>query len=340
MPKTNNNETVPAGKLEQVRQTTTLLSSSKKDRDTLIALFLYEHDVKESSKKTYRESLSQYFSWLDLTGRRIEDVTSGDIVAYKQHLISTGHETLTVRSYLTAVRQFYKWTAGKRFFPNVADTVRAPRTDQGGKGRRFIKMHLTDAEGARLLDHFRDNPRNYAMVNLMLRTGIRTIEVSRARIKDVRVRSGRRILQVWGKGMDRPDPQVFVILTDAAWGPIRDYIAAERPDALEGEYLFVTQGLGHSGQQMSTRLIQMIIKKGLRAIGLDDHAYSAHSLRHTTATQIIKNGGSIMDVKRTLRHSSVDTSMIYTASIEEEERLRHAPEELLDNSFKNDIDNQ
>ena len=84
---------------------------------------------------------------------------------------------------------------------------------------------------------------------------------------------------------------------------------------------------------MSTRLIQMIIKRGLRAIGLDSHAYSAHSLRHTTATQIIKNGGTIMDVKRALRHSSINTSMIYTASIEDEERLQKAPEDLLENAF-------
>ena len=87
---------------------------------------------------------------------------------------------------------------------------------------------------------------------------------------------------------------------------------------------------------MSTRLIQMIVKKGLRSIGLDDHAYSAHSLRHTTATQIIKRGGSIMDVKRALRHSSVNTSMIYTASIEEEERLEKSPESLLDKAFNSD----
>lgn len=329
-------------------QPSTLLPSSEAGRETVIEDFLAAQDVKDSSLKTYRESIGQYFNWLDRTGRTLDNLSSADVVEYKKRLLATGHKTLTVRSYLVAVKKFYKWAEGMRFYANIADDVKAPRPNQGGSKDHFIKMHLTDGQASELLEHYRNHPRNYAIVNLMLRTGLRTIEVSRARISDIRMRSGRRILQVWGKGMDAPDPSVFVILTDAAWAPVRSYLAS-RPHARGNEFLFVTQGYGshtikekdgtlaekeHRGEQMSTRLIQIIIKKGLRAIGLDDHAFSAHSLRHTTATQIIKNGGSILDVKRALRHSSVNTSMIYTASIEEEERLRNSPESLLDNSFK------
>ena len=187
------------------------------------------------------------------------------------------------------------------------------------------------------------------MVNLMLRTGLRSIEVSRARISDISTRSGVRILQVWGKGMDAPDPSVYVVLTDAAYDPIRDYLST-RPRALAGEPLFLTQGQGshtsrnnegvmevhpNGGEAMSPRLIQLIVKRGLRAIGLDDHAYSAHSLRHTTGTELIRNGATILDVQRTLRHASMNTSMIYISSIQEEEQLRNAAESLLDNSFIN-----
>ncbi len=330
------------------RNPDSLMPSSKKNRETVINAFLKDQDVKDSSLKTYRESINQYFNWLDLTGKTLQNLTSSDIVEYKKYLIKSGHQVLTVRSYMVAVRKFYKWAEGMKFYANIADGVKAPKANQGGISAHFVKMHLTERQGAELLHHFRNSPRNYAMVNLMLRTGLRTVEISRAKIEDIKFRGGRRILQVWGKGMDAPDPSVFVVLTDAAYNPIKDYLNT-RQGALEGEYLFVTEGKGshtttdtegnsiihsHNGEQMSTRLIQMIIKKGLREIGLDDHAFSAHSLRHTTATQIIKNGGTIMDVKRTLRHSSVNTSMIYTASIEEEERLEHAPETLLDDSFK------
>lgn len=310
----------------------------------LLQAFLSAQDVKETSRKTYGDALRQYFHYLAANKKAIGETNVEDIIEYKQFLLNTGHKVLTVRAYIIAIRKFYTWAESRKLYPNIASNVKTPRTNQGGTKDHFIKMHLTASQAKDLLGQY-PNPRDYAMINLMLRTGLRTIEVSRARIADITFRSGRRILLVWGKGMDAPDPSVYVVLTDATWNPIRDYLKT-RPKALENEPLFITEGKGfhpskngeggereHSGGAMTPRLIQLIIKRGLRSIGLDSHAYSAHSLRHTTATQIIKNGGTIMDVKRALRHSSVNTSMIYTASIEDEERLQHAPEDLIDKSF-------
>ncbi len=321
--------------------------ATKENRKLLVDAFLAAQDVKDSSLKTYRQSIEQYMHWLDSTGRTLQGLSESDIVEYKKSLLKTGHKSLTVRSYLVAVRKFYAWTEGMKIYQNIAASVKSPKVNQGGAKEHFIKMHLSEMQAVQLLEHFKDQPRNYAMVNLMLRTGLRSIEVSRARIEDITIRSGQRVLTVWGKGMDAPDPSVFVVLTDAAYNPIKEYLDT-RPKALGGEPLFATQGTGfnitilpdgkrevrrHNGGSMSTRLIQMIVKDGLRAIGLDDHAYSTHSLRHTTGTQLLRQGASILDVQRTLRHSSVNTTMVYIASIQEEEHLRNAPEKLLDNSF-------
>ena len=312
---------------------------SRVETGIVVEEFIKSQDVKRSSKKTYRESIERYLNWLQENGIGLDQVTEQTIINYKQNLIDTKHSILTVSSYIIAVRKFYAWAESRHLYANVAKSVKSPRRNQGGSGDHFLKMHLTDKQAAELLEYVKDKPRDYAIVNLMLRTGLRTIEVSRARVGDIKERAGRRILQVWGKGMDAPDPTVYVILTEATYGPIREYLAAREPVSDE-DFLFTTEGKGahrqkpHSGQDMSPRLIQMTVKNALRGIGLDSHAYSAHSLRHTTATQIIKNGGTIMDVKRTLRHSSVNTSMIYTSSIEEEERLKNSPESLLDRSFR------
>lgn len=314
------------------------------DKDTVIKAFLASLDIKNTSRKTYGDAIRQYFKWLDKTGRELAEVQAEDIIIYKQYLLSSGHRVLTTRAYIIALHRFYQWAESRKLYPNVAAGVKAPRVNQGGIKEHFIKMHLTASQGRDLVNQYQ-SPRDKAMVNLMLRTGLRTIEVSRARISDISFRNGRRILYVWGKGMDAPDRTVYVVLTDSAWLPIKQYLDT-RGNTLQEEPLFATEGKGchpsktgegegrkHGGGPMTPRLIQLIVKKGLRAIGLDSHEYSAHSLRHTTATQIIKNGGTIMDVKRALRHSSVNTSMIYTASIEDEERLQHAPEDLLENSF-------
>lgn len=137
-------------------------------------------------------------------------------------------------------------------------------------------------------------------------------------------------MKVWGKGMAGKDS--LVILNDPAWIPIKEYLAtrkAVKPD----EPLFLTDGKGHRGKRLSPRSIQDICKQSLRAIGLDSHEFSAHSLRHSVGINILRAGGDMKDVQRVLRHSSPVTSQIYTATVEEEIRLEQNPEALLNDMF-------
>ena len=138
------------------------------------------------------------------------------------------------------------------------------------------------------------------------------------------------MLNVWGKGAE--DTDSIVILGDPVWEPIRKYLQT-RGDLSKDAPLFVTEGKGHRGYRMATRTIQRLCKEALRAVGLDSHEYSAHTLRHTTAVTIIRQGGDLNDVQRVLRHASQVTSQIYTASIEQEIRLDSNPEALLDDAF-------
>lgn len=87
------------------------------------------------------------------------------------------------------------------------------------------------------------------------------------------------------------------------------------------------------GERLTTRSISYIAKEGLKGIGLDERSYTAHSLRHTTAVNILRAGGSMEQVQDTLRHSNINTSQIYTATIKEERRLENSGEALIDNLF-------
>lgn len=348
MRKTNHTHPVPVVPQVGVAGTAVPAPGVLDNRKVVLDAFTATLQVRDSSRRTYRQCVNQFFNWIDATGRSLSAIGEQDVIAFKDHILQ-GRSPLTARAYVIAVRKFYAWAERMRLYADVAREVRTPRKKAVAGGERFQKMHLSAEEATRLLEHFTGRPRDYAIVNLMLRTGLRSIEVSRARIQDVSVRSGRRILKVWGKGMDGTDPNVYVILTDAAWEPLKQYLDGRRA-ATPGEPLFVTEGRGsnphrnadgteyqrpHSGEALTTRRIQMIVKDGLRAIGLDGHEYSTHSLRHTTGTEMIRNGASILDVQRTLRHVSVDTSMIYIASIQDEEHLRNAPEALLDSAFGN-----
>jgi integrase/recombinase XerD len=292
----------------------------------LVNKFISEQDIKESSRQLYRETLTLFFEYIKQQGLQLNSLTRADIINYKEHLLSSGRSPLTTGSYITAVRKFYEYAEGELIYPNIAKGVKTPRRKQ-----EFMKQHLTAEKSAELMEHYTNNLRNEALVNLLLRTGIRTIEAIRANIEDITFKDGRRILKVWGKGRDAKDS--FVILTDKCYSYLRDYLQKERKGAKPAEPLFTSQSHQNNGERLTTRSIRGIIKQGLISIGLDGREYTAHSLRHTTAVTILKAGGSLEDAQQVLRHSSPNTTQIYTRSIEEELRIEHAPESLIDNAF-------
>lgn len=301
-------------------------ASSLSDWRQVVAKFIVSQDVRESSRKLYTRTLSQYFLWIETEGKNLNALTREDILEYKDTLLSSGLSALTISSYLVVVRKFYEWAEGMAIYPNIAKGIKTPRRKQA-----FKKQHLTENKSRELLDYYKEKSlRDYAIVNLLLRTGLRTIEVIRADVGDITFKGESRVLLVWGKGHTEKDS--FVVLTDKAYKPIREYLET-RKGGKAGEPLFTSNSRQNKGERLTTRTISAICKEGLREIGLDGKEFTAHSLRHTTAVEILKKGGEITDVQRVLRHTSPVTSQIYTESIEEELRLERSPEALLDSAF-------
>lgn len=294
--------------------------------EDLIATFISTQDVKESSRQLYTRTLTQFFKWVEDTGRMLKDLERKDVLTYKDELMAQGLSSLTVGSYIVSVRKLYEWAEAEGLYRNIAKGVKTPKRVQA-----FKKQHLTDNKSHELLEYFQGiSLRDYAIVNLILRTGLRTIEVVRADVGDITFRGERRILKIWGKGHSEKDD--FVVLSDKAYLPIANYLAT-RKGAKAGEPLFTSCSHQNKGERLTTRTISGLCKNGLKAIGMDGREFTAHSLRHTTAVAILKHGGSITDVQEVLRHTSPATSQIYTESVKEEMRLQKAPEMMLDFAF-------
>lgn len=302
------------------------ISDSSANWQNVLAVFVAGQDVKESSRLLYTRTLKLFFEWVEAKGKVIADLTRTDLLEYKDELFSKGLSSLSVASYLTSLRKFYEWAESEKLYPNIAKGVKTPRRVQA-----FKKQHLTDEKSGELLNHFHElSLRDYAIVNLILRTGLRTIEVVRADVGDITFKGNRRVLKVWGKGHDTKDD--FVVLTEKAYEPIKEYLST-RKGAKAGEPLFISNSHRNTGGRLTTRTISGLCKEGLKAIGLDGREFTAHSLRHTTAVTILKNGGDIAQAQAVLRHTSPATTQIYTESIKEELRLQTAPEQLIDRAF-------
>ena len=182
--------------------------------EDLVDSFINSQDVKLSSKLLYRRTLKQYFNWVTKKSYLLSEIARPQLLEYKDELLLSGMSSLTVGSYITSVRRFYEWTEANKSYPNVAKGIKTPKRKQ-----QFKKQPLLPAQATALLSYYQDKAlRDYAIINLLLRTGLRTIEVIRASVEDITFKGSQRVLLIKGKGRDEKDN--FVLLTDKTYQPI------------------------------------------------------------------------------------------------------------------------
>ena len=307
-----------------VKQAQDVATVSPQRIEELVDSFINSQDVKLSSRLLYRRTLKQYFKWVTKKAYLLSQIARPQLLEYKDELLLSGMSSLTVGSYITSVRRFYEWTEANKFYPNVAKGIKSPKRKQ-----QFKKQPLLPSQAAALLNYYQSKAsRDYAIINLLLRTGLRTVEVIRANVEDIVFKGSQRVLLIQGKGRDEKDN--FVLLTDKTYQPVAQYLATN--NKVNGP-LFTSTSNNSNGDRLTTRTISYIAKEGLKAIGLDEKAFTAHSLRHTTAVNILRAGGSLETAQFTLRHSSPATTQIYTSTLNEERRLQNSGEALIDSLY-------
>ena len=266
-------------------------------------------DVKARTKETYRKSLKSFVSWIQ--EERVTQPLRADILAYRDALVERDMKPLAVNGYLTAVRLLFAYLEAEGQYPNIARGIKGLKRPRG-----FMKEALTGDQARRLLDTIAENgiraKRDYAIINLMIRTGLREIEIIRANVGDIGSETGELVLRVQGKGRDMKDD--FVLLVPDTYGPIADYLAA-RGNPEPGGPLFVSHGNKNKGGRLSTRAIRHMIGERLAQAGLKSEKVTAHSLRHTAATLALLGGANILDVKDMLRHRDLNTTLIYVHNL-------------------------
>ena len=162
---------------------TEIIRGSKDEIQSLKEAFLNGQNVKESSRNLYSRTLKQFFLWVGRTQKALSELTRVDILEYKGYLENELKlSPLSVCSYITALRKFYEWTEANKIYPNIGKGLHAPKRKQA-----FRKQPLTVAQVGELLQYEQgtQSVRDYAIINLMVRTGLRCIEVVRANVGDV-----------------------------------------------------------------------------------------------------------------------------------------------------------
>lgn len=290
------------------------------ERDLLFSRFLSESDFSPRTRLTFLASLKAFTAWcLD------HDVAIPDAVAlnrWKSYLL--GHyQTSTARTYLSAVKVFFKWLFHQGMEKDIGASVKNIRMEKS-----FRKDSLSENGMKKLLElleyrvkahSHKTSPaamkarRDYLMVLLMVSCGLRVSEVSLLDAGDLDRLTGEPVIWVHGKGRDGKVD--YIPVTTELEKLLHQFMESRQP-LLRNSPIFVSYGRNSFGNRLSSKSISRIVKQALVTAGLDSPRLTAHSLRHTAVTLALKHGATLQQVQQFARHRIIETTLRYAHNLE------------------------
>lgn len=281
-------------------------------RREYLRLFLKDLQIEENSKYIYKKSIQYFFRFLDEYQIPDNEIDRSTIISFLKHL-ETKLRATTRRNYLAALKVFFTWLSIRELFPNITHKLKVKVS------RNKKKKSLTPSESLRLLNSIDTSTtigkRNKAMIAIMIICGLRTVEISRANVGSLDTRENIDILHVRGKG--ETDETEFIRLPKEVKAILDEYLAT-RENLKDTDPLFIAYAPNHFGDRLETQTISRVSKKALEKAGFHGRKYTAHSFRHSAATNALKAKTPIVEVSRMLRHKSLATTMVYLDEIDAE----------------------
>lgn len=170
-----------------------------------------------------------------------------------------------------------------------------------------VPAHISAEEAQRLLlscdRRSGIGRRDYAILLLLARLGLRGSEVVALELEDLHWRSGE--IHIRGKGLIRDRVPLLAEVGEA----LVDYLQQVRPTS-ECRRVFLRQRAPHRGLGHPST-VSTIVARALDRAGLAPAQRGAHLLRHSLATEMIRHGASMSEIGQVLRHRSANTTEIY-----------------------------
>lgn len=285
--------------------------------EKVITRFVEYLDVSPVTLKSYVSGIRNFIGYLSANG--ITSPVRDDVIAFKRKLQSEGKKPATIGLYLSAIRRLFAWCESEGICENITTGVKAPKQDKGHK-----RDYLSGTQIAQVLDttdrNTLEGKRNFAIMAVMSVCGLRTVEIVRANVEDIRTLGNVTVLYVQGKG--RNDKKEFVKLTAPVIEAINDYLKT-RGHVRGNAPLFASCSRRNNGGRLTTRTISSVCKTAMINAGYNSTRLTAHSLRHSAVTLALMAGLSLSEVQAFARHSNIQTTQIYAHNVD---RLKSACE--------------
>lgn len=252
--------------------------------EEIVNEFLRDLKIKGYSEKTiknYQITLKQFLRIID---KKYENIIIDDVKKYMIYLRDNNCKNSTIYRYLSNLKMFFMFIHN-----DIIDQIEMPRVEKS------LPTVLGEEEIEQLLGSITDL-RDLAIIRLLYASGLRVSELVNLNKKDL---EGNRITVKSGKGgKDR-----IVFIDDETVEIIQKYLK-KRKD--KKHPLFINR----SGQRISPRTIQYIVKKCAEQAGIQKRV-TPHTLRHSFATHMVANNAHIEVVRDLLGHSSLNTTQVY-----------------------------
>lgn len=239
-------------------------------------------------------------------GEATPDVGSlrpADAIGFMEHVLTSARRDKTVA---THIRIFLQYLFGCGVTAtNLALSVPKAAKVWGARLPRHLSPEGVEAVLACVRDNPRHGARDYAMLLLMARLGLRAAEVIAIQLDDVDWRAGELLVRGKGKLHDR------VPITVEVGDALSRYLREERSPT-NYRSLFITHRAPHRPFKDS-QIVNAILKDALKATGQKPVTpyVGSHLLRHSLATQLVNTGASLDEVGDVLRHRARSSTMIY-----------------------------
>jgi site-specific recombinase XerD len=174
----------------------------------------------------------------------------------------------------------------------------------GGWRLATVPLRMTAADVQALLDHCDRSAdvgvRDFAMLTLVARLGLRSIEVARLELGDLHWRAGEIVVR--GKGRREGRLPLPTEVGEALVGYLR-----RRRAAADCRHLFVTVKAPHG--PIRAELVNDVTKQACRRAGL--RRVGPHRLRHALAAELLRRGAGLTAIGQVLRHQDLATTALY-----------------------------
>lgn len=303
-----------------------------RDLTTRFKNYLSKQDLSERTIKGYLDDLRFFCGWYEeIQNKKIDwlKITNFELQAFRQYLVNGKRQKVSsVNRRIQALKRFFSWAhrEGIMSKENPTEHLQFMRRQSPSQPQALTKTEVHNLLRSAGQSSHGLSKRNYAILQLMLQCGLRIGEVIKLRFRDITLQSrSGNVAIINSKGHKSREVPLNLTARHALDNYFKQCQNKEPDNSI---FQSKRQGI------LSLRSMQAMVNNLTKRAKLNRIPVSAHTLRHTFATNYLRaNPNQLVELAQLLGHDSLNTTAVYTKS--SQEKLAEAVEKSEINIYGN-----